>query len=443
MSIRLIRDEKSVLFRYTPEHSFDIICARLCIDFDDLGRIIRYSPETLPKELKQKRSPLQADPNITIKKVFTFLQDDLIDEMCDSTAETLVFRFAVLDEAMPDYFKVDGRIFGCKPDVLLAADLLIDWRLFCVGYERRTSVIKRISSILDDSEAFIAIGGDDEKAIPEEDFKKLLNDFPTTTVLKHYGDAQIESYIQDYLCPKKDYGAQYQKSLKHKQKNIDYKLGSLTLDTSRIVTLLEALNQLHALLNQGETIPEEKWQKGILCILPVLFPQYVAVIPKARIRDTLADAHREIDFLLVDASGNVDILEIKKAFDKHNLLMQRRYRNNKVPARELSGGIMQIEKYIHLLLNWGREGEAALTRNYSNLLPDGLRIRFVNPRGILLLGNCELDEADQRDFDLIRRQYSHVTDIITYPDLLHRIERMIEAIDPSAKPSPYTIFLSM
>ena len=137
----------------------------------------------------------------------------------------------------------------------------------------------------------------------------------------------------------------------------------------------------------------------------------------------------------MDASGNADVLEIKKAFDKHNLLMQTSYRDNKVPARELSGGIMQIEKYIHLLLNWGREGETALTRDHSDLLPDGLEIRFVNPRGILLTGNCEFDETEQRDFDLIRRQYSHVADIITYPDLLHRLERMIESIGPSAKSS--------
>ena len=153
----------------------------------------------------------------------------------------------------------------------------------------------------------------------------------------------------------------------------------------------------------------------------------------------LTGKKREVDFLLVDASGNADVLEIKKAFDKRNLLMRVPYRDNKVPVRELSGGIMQIEKYIHLLLNWGREGEAALTRNHSDLLPDGLAIRFVNPRGILLMGNCEFDETEQRDFDLIRLQYSHVADIITYPDLLHRLERMIEALGPlesSQDPAP-------
>lgn len=439
MTIRFDKDDKRILFRYEPEYSFDVICAKLCIDFDDSDSIRRYTPETLPDELEQKRLFMQDDASVTIKRVFTFLQDDLVDEMCESLTEILVFKFAALDEANPGYFRVNGRVFDCEQDILLATNLRLDWRLFCVGYERRTSVIKRIASMLDDSEAFIAIGGDDERAIPEEAFKELLDGFPTTATLKRYGDAQIESYIQDYLSLKKDYGAQYRRSLERRRTKACFKLGSPTIDASRITALREAATQLHGLLNQGKAVPEESWQRGILCILPVLFPQYVAVIPKAKIKDTLTGKKREVDFLLVDASGNADVLEIKKAFDKRNLLMRAPYRDNKVPARELSGGIMQIEKYIHLLLNWGREGEAALTRDHSGLLPDGLAVRFVNPRGILLMGNCEFDETEQRDFDLIRRQYSHVADIITYPDLLHRLERMIEALGPlegSQDPAP-------
>ena len=36
-------------------------------------------------------------------------------------------------------------------------------------------------------------------------------------------------------------------------------------------------------------------------------------------------------------------------------------------------------------------------------IPDDLGIRFLNPRGLLLIGSCELDEDEQRDFALIRR----------------------------------------
>ena len=431
MSIEFIKSETELLFRYEPTHSVDNICAKLCISFDKSDNIKRYTPETLPAKLKQMRSSLQDDASVRIKKVFTFTQDDLIDEMCERTTEAFVFRFAVSDAKKPHYFRVDGHVFGCKQDILLANSMRLDWRLFCVGYERRTSVIKRISSILDDSETLIVIGGEDDEAIPEKTFKDLLGAFPTTAILERYGEAQIESYIQDYLSLKKDYGAHYMRSLERKRTKTIFELGSPNIDIGRAAALHDALSRLYDLLGQGESVSEESWQRGILSILPVLFPQYVAVIPKAKIKDTLAGKEREIDFLLVDASGNADVLEIKKAFDKRNLLMRTLYRENKVPARELSGGIMQIEKYIHLLLNWGQEGEKTLTRKHSNLLPEGLKIRFVNPKGILLMGNCEFSNTEQRDFDLIRRQYSHTADIITYPDLLRRLERMLEAVAPT------------
>ena len=53
MTIRFDKDDKRILFRYEPEYSFDVICAKLCISFDDSGVIRRYTPGALPDELKQ------------------------------------------------------------------------------------------------------------------------------------------------------------------------------------------------------------------------------------------------------------------------------------------------------------------------------------------------------------------------------------------------------
>ena len=71
MTIRFDKDDKRILFRYEPEYSFDVICAKLCIDFDDSDSIRRYTPETLPDELEQKRPFMQDDASVTIKRVFT------------------------------------------------------------------------------------------------------------------------------------------------------------------------------------------------------------------------------------------------------------------------------------------------------------------------------------------------------------------------------------
>lgn len=140
VAIKFIAHENELLLCYKPAHSFDSVYAKLCINFDDLGNLVRHTPETLPAKLKQMRSSLQDDASVRIKKVFTFTQDDLIGEMCDS--ETLVFRFASPDAGNPGHLRARGRVFGCEQDILLANNLRIGWKLFCVGCEYRTSVIK-------------------------------------------------------------------------------------------------------------------------------------------------------------------------------------------------------------------------------------------------------------------------------------------------------------
>ena len=54
--------------------------------------------------------------------------------------------------------------------------------------------------------------------------------------------------------------------------------------------------------------------------------------------------------MLVDAGGNVDIVEIKRPF-ADSLMSGGQYRGNHVPKQELSGTIMQMEKYIFICIN--------------------------------------------------------------------------------------------
>lgn len=57
---------------------------------------------------------------------------------------------------------------------------------------------------------------------------------------------------------------------------------------------------------------------------------------------------KSLDFLLIDSNGNTDIIEIKKPFE--NAIMTKGvYRDNFIPLRELSGTVMQVEKYVYYL----------------------------------------------------------------------------------------------
>lgn len=428
MGLEFLKDESKVLVKYSPSFGAEKICARLGIEFDSDGRMTRYSEENLPSRISENRSLFDNGLSVQIKHVFHFTQADLID--CESSEETFVFHLGTR-EGDGCFYRIEGRILGIPQDVLIGSDIDVDIDFFAAGYEKRTSIFKTLSKMLDPAEPSISIGTQDECSIPADEYLDLVHRFPTTVCLRHYGEKIIESYLQDYVAFKKDYAGVYEKALSRQPRNGIRPGASLSLqsiDKLRLDALQEANEMLKAMIDQGEVIPENQWQEQLIGILPLLFPRYVAVISKAVIRDVICNKDREIDYLLIDASGNVDIIEIKKAFEKRHLLMKKKYRDNYIPARELRGGIVQIEKYIYYLLNWGAEGEDVLSKRYADRLPNELKIKFMKPRGLLIMGHCELDEEERRDFDLIRRQYSNVTDIITYDDLLNRLERMMQSV---------------
>ena len=157
------------------------------------------------------------------------------------------------------------------------------------------------------------------------------------------------------------------------------------------------------------------------------YPKYIAGIREVVIKGV--DRHdKRPDFLLVDANGYIDILEIKKP-SVQLLTRQSSYRNNYVPVRELAGAIQQIEKYIYCLNAWGNTGEDTLKKQLSSFLPDSVLPKIVNPQGILLLGRSNQFSRQQRDdFELIKRQYKHIAEIMTYDDLVQRIDNIIAAL---------------
>ena len=98
------------------------------------------------------------------------------------------------------------------------------------------------------------------------------------------------------------------------------------------------------------------------------------------------------------------------------------YRNNHIPLRELSGSIMQVEKYIYNLTRWGERGENILTERYIKELPKGFKIKITNPNGLIIMGREDrLTEDQKKDFEIIKRKYKNVIDILTYDDLLRRL----------------------
>jgi hypothetical protein len=109
-----------------------------------------------------------------------------------------------------------------------------------------------------------------------------------------------------------------------------------------------------------------------------------------------------------------------------SILSKRTYRDNFTPKKELSGTVMQVEKYIFYLNKWGKYGEKKLSEKYKDLLPSGLNISISNPQGLIIMGrDNDLDKEQSRDFEIIKRKYKNVIDILTYDDLMRRLEFII------------------
>jgi hypothetical protein len=84
---------------------------------------------------------------------------------------------------------------------------------------------------------------------------------------------------------------------------------------------------------------------------------------------------------------------------------------------------MQLEKYIYHLNRWGQAGEKKLNERYADQLPTEISLKIVNPSGMIIMGRDHNLTAEQRtDFEVIRRKYRHVVEIMTYDDLLRRLK---------------------
>ena len=369
--------------------------------------------------------------SLTIKGTFRLTRAHLVFSEDASDSEDpfdefpLRFRIA---KARGDYFEFDPDVVRVGPPVLLAKSAKPTWKWF--SSERAVSILDVIADL---KPKRIVIGGPAPDAIPIADYENLVAQFPTPHELKRYTLARVGSVVRNYVETPVDaerlYRAYVEKRVTLKARNL--RAPFLQQDARKYAFLLRKLVQM---LKQEETYPESVWQEQILQIILLLSPKYIQAIEKVRIPGE-DGAHRFLDVLLIDASGNVDVIEIKKPFDR-SIVTQSVYRDNHIPLRELSGSVMQVEKYIYRLNRWGHAGEKALTERYADKLPPGFQIRITNPSGIIITGRDQnLTQVQRQDFEFVRRKYKNIVDIVTYDDLLRRLKYVVSQLTPRQRQS--------
>lgn len=384
-------------------------------EFDGPNLFLIYTPENNSGEWLRHQLELTGEASISAR-LFHVTRERLVDldqGVGDYDEEDFVFRIGIVSAG---YYCIDRDVLGINFDLDIHVSIRLERKIFCA--ERNISIFRRFNDFALES---LTIGGEQEGTLPAEVFGQLLKKFPNSYELDRYAKARISSIIRNHLPIENDFQIDYESYLNKKESH----KGSQPLEvlapyeSEKFGELVEKMEQM---LEHSSAYSEKQWQDEILQIVLLLFPRYIRAFKEGPVNDSWANKTRRIDFLLVDASGFIDVIEIKKPSEQH-LVTSNRYRDNHVPLRELGGTIMQVEKYLYHFNRWGQKGEVKLKKKYASELPKDFEIKIVNPNGLIIMGRDKgLTDEQKSDFEVIRRKYRNVLDIVTYDDLLRRLK---------------------
>ena len=383
--------------------------------------ILNYTPQADIDWILKK---FKDNDTIFISRTFTFSKNDVYENSNEDIFQSGIdFIVATLDK---NYYKFDSDILSIEFNLYIEKNITIK-REFFITYNN-ISIFHKINNILDTSQKEIFIGSHEDSNFPFASFERLVKSFPNSTELKHYANARIDLIIQEYLETEKNseeiYQAYMNKKISFNDENILSYFSSYETDK-----YTKILSKLEDMLKNEDKYNEHQWQKEILQIIQLIYPKYIRAFENVKIRDTYKPTDRFLDFMLVDANGNIDIVEIKKPFGNKNIVSHSQYRDNHIPLKELSGSIMQIEKYIFYLNKWGKTGDDILTSDYKSQLPEGFNIKITNPSGLIIMGREDKLSLQQKsDFEIIKRKYKNIIDIMTYDDLIRRLKNIKRGI---------------
>ena len=383
--------------------------------------VLCYAPERI-EALDYVKHQIATNSNISIKKVFLVNSELMLDsdeEDCEDT-----FRFCI-GKKEGNYIKINSEVFSTKHTFYFFSEINITEKMFVAS--RNISILRKIDDVI---ERDCYIGGEWEKhgGISIETFRALIERFPKSAELNKYAHSRIASILKDSFPETDKYEKVFEEYIASKDKLFAKLSANENEDYYAKIELAQftiAYDMLKEMLSRADSISESQWQEQIHKILKLLYPKYIFCTRELMFKGV--DGYdKKPDFILVDANGFIDVLEIKKA-NVSILTKQASYRHNYVPVREFSGMVQQLEKYIYCLNALGDKDpffEKLSLRLSNKVIP-----QVVNPQGILLIGRSnEFNEQQKRDFELIKRQYKNVADIMTYDDLLSRLQNIIDAL---------------
>lgn len=364
--------------------------------------------------------------------IFVFRKEDVKDFGSNSIGSRTFIMARMISEQQ-GYYVTLGRVLDIPHNVSFYKDVEINMEWFTPWDSgARLSVFQKISRLIDED---IVIGGKDDKAIPYEYWERVVRQFPGKTEVAHYVESRIESLLKEYLPTIKQGDSLLQKYLENIKKRAPRpkRISDWVAFDAYEVDKYEFLYNLLKDVIDREEMPEREWEGLILRFVLLLYPQYIhaqrQLVIHERVTNPQKKTKRQIDIALFNADGHLDLIEIKRP-SVGGIFRSSQDHDNNIPSLALSKTIMQIEKYILYLQKGGYELECELNASYAGGLPDGMSIKIVNPRGIIVFGRSQELSPDQiLDFEVLRRKFAHIVDILTYDDLLMRFKRILSKFE--------------
>jgi len=339
----------------------------------------------------------------------------------------------VIGELNDEYYKIDSRVLNINFNLFFHKDI----KKFEIKHfvaQQNISIFSHLGNVFKGKNLYISDNDQDnsQEFLPFEAFENLIKQFPNTTEVRKYRHSRIRNLLREYFDIPHNFEEDYHKYIKKKEHRLISTLGQQNYQTiasneaEKYKYLYEEFSQLLSNCSTTErNLQDFLYENGIL---KLLFPKYVYVIQEPQIKGLNTKKFKETkidkypDFLCIDADGHIDVIELKDS--KKDLLRKTLYRNNYVPSGELSSSIVQIEHYIYQLCTKLKENEEFLNEKHAKTITQiGIeKIKIVNPRGVLIIGRDYEKNEQKIDLEIVKRHYKNISDIITYDDLLRRLQ---------------------
>lgn len=415
------------------------------VDTEYIGDLIilNYVPSGKAEWINEK---IDEKGFVPIKNAhFYFQREDIKEQEYDELSDSTSVQF-IIARLKDEYYEIPAHVFRTSSNILILKDKEISKKRFSIIVANNL-----FRAIEDTIQEQVVIGEGGNKSIPYMEFINLVDSCPSKTELFLYTRKRISNLLNDYFDNVRDYGKLYEKYLTRLQKRtpIENTLASVAeYETKKYRFILDKLQKM---LQTEESYAEKTWRNEIIQIITLIYPKYVAAVKELCIKGTVREKaeNRFVDIALFDVNGNIDVIEIKKPCDQIPLLSSGKYRDNYVPSKDLAGAIMQVEKYIYHLKRMGKEGEKKLTaqihkKRKGDSIIENMKVRITNPRGMVIMGrSADLSEEQKNDYEIIRRKYANIVDIVTYDDLIHRLECLIEKFAKTENPHQAEMSMSI